>query len=306
MPKRFYIYFLLFLFFLYGWWWQYQQIVYSQSTLGVKEYVPQSIKESVQNFSNDMGQAIVEVQTIITTPGPLRTGNINTEAGQLTQEGIITATNRQRQLAGLPILKKSNLLSQAASNKAQDMLDKQYFDHLSPLGLGVSDVVLATGYKFLAVGENLALGDYSNDNDLVQAWMDSPGHRANILSKNFTEIGIGFIYGDFEGRSTWLAVQEFGKPTSACPEVNSGLKTQIKTKESELSALADGLKQEQVELVQSKPTSSDSQEKIELYNQSVKIYNQHINAYDQLAIELKKLVDLYNFQVKAFNACLAQ
>ena len=307
MPKRFYIYFLFFLFFLYGWWWQYNNISNStQSILNIVQYIPQSFQESIDSISADLEQITTEVQNVISTPGPLRKKYQVDLVGQLTIEGIIAATNQQREIAGLSQLKTSDILNKAAANKAQDMLDKQYFDHVSPSGLGASDIVKAVGYKFLAVGENLALGDYTDDKDLVKAWMDSPGHRANILSKNFTEIGIGIIYGNYDGHTTWLAVQEFGKPTTACPEVSSGLKTQIQSKELEVSILADELEQRQIELVSSKPASSDSQEKIKVYNKLVELYNQRINIYDQLAAELKSLVDLYNFQVKAFNACLKE
>ncbi len=307
MPKRFYIYFLLLLFFLWGWWWQYNNIYNSpQSLLGIGQYILPVIQESVDNIGTDLEQITAEVQNVISAPGPLRTINQNKNFGQLTIEGIVAASNQQREIVGLPQLKISNILNKAAQNKAQDMLEKQYFDHVSPTGLGAADVVNFVGYNFLAVGENLALGNYKDDKDLVQAWMDSPGHRANILSKNYTEIGIGFVYGEYEGQTTWLAVQEFGKPTTACPEVDGGLKTQIQSKESEVSILASDLEKKQLELVESKPKSSENKETVEAYNQLVKTYNQSVNTYDQMVSELKRIVDLYNFQVKAFNACLKE
>lgn len=308
MPKRYYLYFVIFFLVLAGWWWQYQRIYYvlPPITLNLEQYVPESIQESVDDAKTNLEQVVAEVKTSITTPGPLRTNYVEQTNGQLTIDGVIAETNRWRELEGLPQLKKSSLLNSAALNKAKDMLEKQYFDHQSPLGLGVGDVITASGYKFLAVGENLALGNYADDKELVQAWMDSPGHRANILSNNFTEIGIGFVYGEYEGHTTWLAVQEFGRPTTACPEVSSGLKSQIQDKEATLDALALELDKRKAELDSSKPTSTDSPEKIEAYNQLVKIYNQRVNLYEAGAAELTRLVDLYNMQVKAFNACITE
>jgi len=308
MPKRFYLYFVLFFLVLFGWWWQYQHIYYALPplALNLEQFVPESIQESVDNTKANLEQVVAEVKTSIATPGPLRTNYVTQTNSELTIDGVIAETNRWREIEGLPQLKKSNLLNSAALNKAKDMLESQYFDHQSPLGLGVADVITATGYKFLAVGENLALGNYADDKELVQAWMDSPGHRANILSDNFTEIGIGFVYGEYEGHATWLAVQEFGRPTTACPEVSGGLKSQIQDKEAILDALALELDQRKAELDSSKPTSTDSSEKIEVYNQLVKIYNQRVNLYEAGAAELTRLVDLYNMQVKAFNACIAE
>jgi uncharacterized protein YkwD len=307
MPKRFYLYFVLFFIILFGWWrWSRYYYVLPPITLNFERYVSESIQESVNDVKINLEQVVTEVKTSIIAPGPLRTNYIEQVNGKLTIDGVVAETNRQRELEGFPPLKRSNLLDMAALNKAKDMLAKQYFNHQSPLGLGVGDIVTATGYKFLAVGENLALGNYADDKELVQAWMDSPGHRANILSDNFTEIGIGFVYGQYEEHTTWLAVQEFGRPTTACPEVSGELKSQIKDKEAMLDALALELDQKKVELDLAKPTSTTSPEKIEAYNQLVKIYNQRVNLYEAGAGELTSLVDSYNRQVKAFNVCIVK
>src|SRR6185369_15716694 len=119
--------------------------------------------------------------------------------------------------SGLPALKENALLDKAAKKKLDDMFAQQYFEHINPQGKGPSDLAKSVGYDYIAIGENLALGNFKNDAELVQAWMDSPGHRANILNKQYTEIGVAVGQGTYEGKKTWLAVQEFGRPTSSCP-----------------------------------------------------------------------------------------
>jgi hypothetical protein len=110
-------------------------------------------------------------------------------------------------------LKVNPVLERAAQLKADDMAAKGYFAHNSPEGLTPWHWFKAAGYNFVYAGENLAVRFYDSV-DVVRAWMDSPGHRANILNSHFTEIGIGIAEGTFEGRPTVFVVQMFGSPAS--------------------------------------------------------------------------------------------
>ena len=69
---------------------------------------------------------------------------------------------------------------------------------------------MRSNYPYLAAGENLALGDFKNANELVAAWMASPGHRANILNGVYRDIGVATGFDAFEGRKTIIVVQIFG------------------------------------------------------------------------------------------------
>ncbi|MEX0649599.1 MAG: CAP domain-containing protein [Candidatus Andersenbacteria bacterium] len=175
-------------------------------------------------------EQLKSLQKILSTPEPLRHSG-SEAAGILTTDGVFSATNSQRQGNGLPPLLRNNALNKAAQLKLEDMFNQQYFEHISPDGRGPSDVVEAAKYEYITVGENLALGNFSSDEALVQAWMDSPGHRANILSNNFRELGIAVEKGEFEGRTTWLAVQTFGTPLSACPSPDSSFLQNFENKE---------------------------------------------------------------------------
>jgi len=116
----------------------------------------------------------------------------------------------ENQLASLTINPK---LVAAAKLKAKDMADNEYFAHTSPVDPSKTPWywINQVGYSFTAAGENLAI-DFSDSGAVNQAWMESPGHRANLLNSKFTEIGIAIESGSFEGHPTTYVVQLFGKP----------------------------------------------------------------------------------------------
>jgi uncharacterized protein YkwD/uncharacterized coiled-coil protein SlyX len=187
---------------------------------------------------------------IVSTPGPLRVPFGRQAGVPLTRAGVLTATNDHRAQHTLPALTENEILHRAAENKVQDILAKQYFEHVSPDGTGPADVVDGVGYKYLRVGENLALGNFPTDAALVQAWMDSPGHRANILSDKFTEIGIAVARGTFEGEETWLAVQTFATPLAACPTPEAAVRQRFEDQQQRLTTLNTSLTAAQEELAQ--------------------------------------------------------
>ena len=113
-------------------------------------------------------------------------------------------------------LKINEKLVQAAQMKANDMAKKSYFEHTSPEGLSPWYWIGLSGYQFLYAGENLAV-DFSVSKSVNKAWLESPGHAANILSPNFTEVGIATAEGVFEGRETIFVVQMFGTPVPIIP-----------------------------------------------------------------------------------------
>src|SRR3989344_5705251 len=160
-----------------------------------QRYQPQiaQITESLKS-----GTAVENIRSEIFTPGGLR-AKIEAANSRLTLSGVIAQTNEQRQFFGKPALKENAQLNQAAMSKVKDMFAGQYFEHISPLGKGPGDLAREAGYVFITIGENLALGNYKDDAVLVQAWMDSPGHRANILNGRFTEIGVAVVKGIYEG-----------------------------------------------------------------------------------------------------------
>lgn len=112
---------------------------------------------------------------------------------------------------GLDKLKENPLLNAIAEERARDMFEKQYFAHDSPTGEGDADVAQRVGYRYKKIGENIAKGWYLNDKKLVDGWMQSPGHRKNILYSEYDEIGVAVVKGRFEGDEVIIGVQIFGR-----------------------------------------------------------------------------------------------
>lgn len=264
------------------------------------------------------------------TPGKLFGPQEDQKATELTLEKVLEWTNKYRQDENLPQLSVNNDLINAADTKVKDMFSKQYFEHVSPTGTTPAQLVLKSGYNYKITGENLALGDFKNEKDLVDAWMASPGHRANILNPEYKEIGISTELNDYQGRNTWLAVQEFGQLAPNCTKPDQNLSNKIDDKKTEYETLA-----EQMEILaqDAQNLSNQANEKIEqgntifaqtrsktkaqpywdegqaLRKQSQQkfadaqaIDEQLKNLYDQIQI----LITQYNFQVNSYNQCIKQ
>ncbi len=241
-----------------------------------------------------------DIKKDISLPAPLRAVS-ESEQAYLTRGGVMKWTNIHITNAGLPALAENPQLNTAARLKVQDMFARQYFEHVSPTGGNISTLLDGVGYQFIAVGENLALGNYENDQALVQAWMDSPGHRANILNVRFREIGVAVVQGTFEGRQTWLAVQAFALPLAACPQADKALKAQINLLELQIAELKVRADTILTELEQSRRRDNREQ-----YNEKVNEYNVIANQINSFIAQLKIIVSQYNEQVRIFNACVNQ
>ncbi len=133
---------------------------------------------------------------------------------------LLNLTNKIRKEKGLGDLKINQKLSKAAELKAQDMFKEDYWAHTSPKGTEPWDFIKSQGYYYVYAGENLAV-DFSNSDDVVKAWYNSPSHRDNLLNKNYTEIGFAVVNGELQGRKTTLVVQMFGMPRVAVPKTAS-------------------------------------------------------------------------------------
>ena len=124
---------------------------------------------------------------------------------------VYDLTNEQRTVQNESELAYSATLAAAAQLKADDMAKYSYFAHTSPTGVTPWFWFTKAGYNFYYAGENLAV-NFSESKDVSDAWMASPGHRANILNTKFSEIGIATADGIFEGHPTTFVVQLFGAP----------------------------------------------------------------------------------------------
>lgn len=108
------------------------------------------------------------------------------------EQRVIDLVNEIRVKNGLNELKANWELSRVARYKSQDMLDNGYFSHTSPVYGSPSVMIKNFGLSFKTSGENIAKG-YKTPEDVVNGWMNSGGHRANILNKNYKQIGVGYV-----------------------------------------------------------------------------------------------------------------
>ena len=263
-----------------------------------------SLKQIV-SFENKVQQAAVQtISQRFSAPPPLRAPGSKTVPAEnqytLTRAGVIADTNKERQEnGGLPPLAENATLDRIAVLRLQDMFAKQYFAHVSPVGSSAMTVASSVGYQYITLGENLALGNFNGDQGVVTAWMDSPGHRANILNAHYTQIGVAVKEGVFEGEDTWLAVQIFGRPASDCPGPDANLKAELDTLNAELAQMDADLQAKRA-AIGAMPSGGKG------YNEAVDAYNAEVEQYNALVAQAKAEVAQYNAEVGAFNTCISR
>lgn len=139
----------------------------------------------------------------IQIPGPIPYPEPSVPADGLSafEQEVIDLVNAERAKAGLQPLAADLELTRVARLKSQDMRDSSYFDHISPNYGSPFDMMDEFGITYRAAGENIAAGQRTPA-ETMEGWMNSPGHKANILKSEFTHIGVGYTTGG-EYRSYW-------------------------------------------------------------------------------------------------------
>ncbi len=226
--------------------------------------------------------------------------NVGVGGGDLNVSQIIMFTNNARKDndQSLVDLKYNSILSNIAEIRVKDMFAEQYFEHNSPTGDNASKEAVKNGYSYITIGENIALGNFNGSKGIVNAWMDSPGHRANILNKNYTEIGVYAMQGMYNGQSVWIATQIFGKPMTGCTSPEVILKDKITQYKFSADSILNNIKNIDTEL--KTISAADTQ----TYNTKVSERNALAGLYNNLASEIKARVADYNKEVSAFNNCI--
>jgi uncharacterized protein YkwD len=222
-----------------------------------------------------------------------------TLSGDVSPGDIVILTNAERDKAGLARLSANGTLNAIASAKAKDMATRNYFAHDSPEGKGAGDLAEEYGYGYLNIGENLALGNFSDSGDVVTGWMNSPGHRANILYDRFTEIGVGIAAGIYEGSRVYYIAQEFGRPSSVCPAPSESLRMKIDLYRGQVETLSGTLDRLRAEI-------EDPNTPVDVYQTDVRDYNTIVDLYNKLIRETREDISAYNAAVDTYNACLGE
>jgi len=137
---------------------------------------------------------------------------------EISKNSLIQLVNNERKANGKGILKENAALNEAARLKGEDMLKNQYFSHISNTGFSPWYFFKQAGYNYKDAGENLAIG-FVDSEEVQNAFLESPSHRANILSPYYNEVGIAILRGNFDGKETNIVVQMFGTESKASSSV---------------------------------------------------------------------------------------
>lgn len=148
----------------------------------------QQVEQPVQNNTPVQQQPVTETK-------PVEQQSTSYALNQFEQK-VVSLTNQERAKYGLAPLQIDVKLSEVARTKSADMKQNGYFSHTSPTYGSPFDMMNQFGIQYRAAGENIAMGQQSPE-AVVQAWMNSEGHRKNILSSNFTHIGVGHVEGNY-------------------------------------------------------------------------------------------------------------
>lgn len=151
-------------------------------------------------------------------------GTVLGQSVAISSYDLLTETNSYRQREDLPDLAMSTKLSQAAFLKAQDMIERQYWAHAAPDGTQPWKWLGDVDYNYVTAGENLAK-NFNSADAVMAAWMNSPDHRANVLGKNYRQVGFAVIDGELEQKPVTLIVAMYGDELT--PTAVAGTQTEF-------------------------------------------------------------------------------
>lgn len=204
-----------------------------------------------------------------------------------TVDEIIVLANQAREKEGLRALVRNEKLVQSAMAKAQDMKTKNYFEHISPEGLQPWFFAEQVNYKYKTFGENLAEGFFSSQ-EVHGAWMNSEGHRENIMSPNFEEIGVAILDFEQNGLKSYLIVQHFGA------ELNKvDLKPQVicRRKDQKNCEEAEEKKEEVKDAIEEQEKIIKDAEKKGASEEALKKLTDNLDALEDIKDEIKDYLE---------------
>ena len=138
---------------------------------------------------------LIALNPTLKNPDMIHVGDkitISENEQQAVEEQVVSLVNKERAKEGLAPLTSNWELARVAKYKSQDMHDKNYFSHTSPTYGSPFDMMKNFGISYKSAGENIAKGQTSAA-QVMEAWMNSSGHRANIMDAKFTHIGVGYV-----------------------------------------------------------------------------------------------------------------
>lgn len=176
-------------------------------------------------IDHDLELIVIEPEdfVILDKPEVLDLTYLGCQDYQAFEAEVIRLTNKERISRSLPHLTRNKFLTQSALIHTVDMVEHRFISHSGSDGSNVAERVTKTGYKWLVVGENLAMGQRTPE-EVIEGWLDSPGHRQNLLHDRFREIGVAYIEGEIvaSNGTIWRGgywTQNFGTPWTIAQRV---------------------------------------------------------------------------------------
>lgn len=179
-------------------------------------------------------------------------------ATAISQSELIRLTNQTRIANGVAALTENPKLDQSAKLKAQNMFQEDYWAHYAPSGKSPWYWFDQAGYVYTLAGENLAR-DFDTSQGVIDGWMNSPTHRANMLAPGYKDIGMAVVNGVLQGHQTTLVVQHFGtsnQPTAPAPIANTAPPSQLQQAPTHTTSPAPTVPVEEKHIAQLNQTPS--------------------------------------------------
>ena len=148
-------------------------------------------KPNIETTTETTTQLTTSKPNIETSTEPTTSSSSSSNQSSIANQ-VLNLVNSARAKENLAPLKLNSALSNVAQAKSEDMQKNNYFDHTSPTYGSPFDMMKKFGISYLSAGENIAKGQKTAE-AVVNAWLNSEGHRANILNKNFTDMGLGYV-----------------------------------------------------------------------------------------------------------------
>ena len=209
-------------------------------------------------------------------------GSILGYASNISVSQVVSSTNAVRAGNGLGQLTFNSQLSQAATAKAQNMFSEGYWAHTSPSGKEPWDFIRSAGYSYKIAGENLAR-DFDSTQPMMDAWMNSPTHRANIMNPRYEEIGVAVVDGLLNGIETTLVVQMFGSPTSNAVAQQPSVEVPAVATQTEPLPEVAGTNETSVPTTEPTPTPEAIEEPIDTIQESDEVLAEALVPQGQLS-----------------------
>ncbi len=177
----------------------YYEPTYNNNYIKTEEAPVDYAAETTQAYSNEKATVAQAPTAERATATETRTNTTAAPSTSNYERRVAELVNVERQKNGLAPLTLDPAISNVARIKSKDMSDNNYFAHQSPTYGSAADMLTQNGIRYSAWGENIAAGQKTPE-EVVSAWMNSPGHKANILASHFTKIGVGYVN---NGRPYW-------------------------------------------------------------------------------------------------------